>query len=227
MTQNQSAEDENKSLHLFQAIIFFWWPIDFVSGGLWRGRGGGGGGGVRLCLPVRAAGPLALFRCDACVLSLAWLECLHLMVYSYSAVQDAVPWGSSHTQYVCEEVTERRSESRFLPYGRFICFALVFKIGTAISFKVDQHHSPSLFLPWKADVLQLSNSDFTQRRKCVVWFWLSSHFCLFYFLHFRSFLVFQCRLLRRMSVSIFPSHQLPEFQWVFFVTSQREIIDNK
>lgn len=50
-----------------------------------------GGGRVRLFLPIRAPGPPVLFWCDAFVLSLAWLENLHLMVYTYSAVQDAVP----------------------------------------------------------------------------------------------------------------------------------------
>lgn len=55
----------------------------------------------------------ALLCCDVCVLSLAWPKSLHLMVYSYSVVQDAVPWGSSHTQYVCERVTERWYQSQF------------------------------------------------------------------------------------------------------------------
>lgn len=80
-------------------------------------RDGGGGGGVWLCLPKRAPGPPARFCCDACVLSLAWPESLHLMVYSYSAVQDAVPWGSSRTQYVCKEVTGGRSISQFCCMG--------------------------------------------------------------------------------------------------------------
>ena len=111
---------------------------------------GGGVGGVRLCLPVRAPGPPGLFCCDACVLSLAWLESLHLMVYSYSAVQDAVPWGSSNTQYVCEEVTERRSEPQFfILHGRSKCFALVVRFGTTIVFKDD--HRFSLILSPHAD----------------------------------------------------------------------------
>lgn len=85
--------------------------------GVFREGGRERGCGARLCLPVRAPGPPVLFCCDACVLSLAWLESLHLMVYSYSVVQDAVPWGSSHTQYVCKKVTAKNSESHFCCIG--------------------------------------------------------------------------------------------------------------
>lgn len=147
---NWKSESRKKSL-----LYFFLKPLSFFDGQLTLGtgvsqRGEGGVGGVRLCLPERAPGPPGLFCCDACVLSLAWLESLHLMVYSYSAVQDAVPWGSSHTQYVCEEVTERRSEPQFfMLHGRSKCFALVVRFGTTIVFKDD--HRFSLILSPHAD----------------------------------------------------------------------------
>lgn len=114
--ENQRAEKKSLQDFFFKAIIFFWWAIDFGNGGF---KVKEGASGVCVCLPVRAPGPPALFCCDACVLSLAWLGSLHLMVYSYSVVQDAVPWGSSRTQYVWIPV---------LLYGRLKCFALVLRL---------------------------------------------------------------------------------------------------
>lgn len=56
-------------------------------------------------MPVRGPGPPAPFCSDACMLSLAWLECLHLMVYSYSAVHDAVPRGAHRVGKLVEVST--------------------------------------------------------------------------------------------------------------------------
>lgn len=125
--ENQRAEEKKIFAGWFLSHYLFF-DGQLTLGMRVYGEGGGGGGGVCLCLPVRAPGPPALFCCDACVLSLAWLESLHLMVYSYSAVQDAVPWG-----FLSHSICLRRSNRKevWVPvsvYGHLKCFALVLRL---------------------------------------------------------------------------------------------------
>lgn len=96
-------------VHVFQSYYLFLMGNWLLEKGLWGEKRWW----ILSVLARKCCGPPAPLCCEACALSLAWLESLHLMVYSYSAVQDAVPSSSSHTQYVCEEVTGTRSESHF------------------------------------------------------------------------------------------------------------------
>lgn len=110
MSEDGKAEggkkEKKRQQDYLKPLYFFWWAIDFGRGLLWRG---GGVTGVHLCMPARGPGPPAPFCSDACMPSLAWLGYLHLMVYSYSAVHDAVPWAV----YVHSRTSTERAPREF------------------------------------------------------------------------------------------------------------------
>lgn len=133
------------------------------------------------------------------------------MVYSYLAVQDAVPWGSSHTQYVCKEVTERSSESHFA------CTGPSFSSRDSNNNNFLSQPAPQIYTisSRKKDVLQLSKRVFL-----VLFIFLVLVIMLFYIIFYSVFFSYSHVIFcssslvyfRSTLVSILRQHQLIFFK---------------